>query len=65
MRNLSSFITSALVIGALIGTTSYVWFKTRDDEEEEESKEEKTEETQQTEEKKPVSNDACSCLVLA
>ena len=37
MRNLSSFITSALVIGALIGTTAYVWFKTRDDEEEEES----------------------------
>ena len=36
MRNLSSFITSALVIGALIGTTAYVWFKTRDDEEEEE-----------------------------
>lgn len=65
MRNLSSFITSALVIGALIGTTAYVWFKTRDDEEEEESKEERTEETQQTEEKKPVSNDACSCLVLA
>lgn len=65
MRNLSSFITSALVIGALIGTAAYVWFKTRDDEEEEESKEEKTEETQQTEEKKPVSNDACSCLVLA
>lgn len=65
MRNLSSFITSALVIGALIGTTAYVWFKTRDDEEEEESKEEKTEETQQTEEKKLVSNDACSCLVLA
>ena len=65
MRNLSSFITSALVIGALIGPTAYVWFKTRDDEEEEESKEEKTEETQQTEEKKPVSNDACSCLVLA
>lgn len=53
------------MIGALIGTTAYVWFKTRDDEEEEESKEEKTEETQQTEEKKPVSNDACSCLVLA
>lgn len=65
MRNLSSFITSALVIGALIGTTAYVWFKTRDDEEEEESKEERTEETQQTEEKKLVSNDACSCLVLA
>ena len=45
----------------------YIWkkFIDVDDEEEEESKEEKTEETQQTEEKKPVSNDACSCLVLA
>ena len=64
MRNLSSFVTSALVIGALIGTTAYVWFKTREDEEEEESKEEKTEETQPTEEKKMESSDSCSYSVV-
>lgn len=64
MRNVSSFITTALAIGALIGTTIYVWVKTRDDEEEKESTKEKTEETKPVEEKKPESNDSGSCLEM-
>ena len=34
MRNLSSVLKSALIIGAALGTAAFVWYKTRDEEEE-------------------------------
>lgn len=59
MRNLSSVLKSALIIGAALGTAAFVWYKTRDEEEEkEEVKEEKVEEK---EKKKEESDSQCSC----
>ena len=56
MRNLSSVLKSALIIGAALGTAAFVWYKTRDEEEEKEEgkegKEEKEERKEEKEEKK-------------